>query len=93
MMQLRDAEAWAREGNVAVHHTGFPYRHWNFTCHLFAQDTEALRSAAASVGCNLKWIQYPGQRDREHYDIFGGPLKKALVNCGLPAEFVPPEDD
>lgn len=83
MMELREAKAHAAAGGIAVHHTGFPFRHWRFTAHLLAQDQEALLAAVRSVGADPKWIQYPGT-DREHYDLMGGPLSRAMHLCGRP---------
>ena len=80
MMEIAQAMKWAKAGTVAVHETGCSYQHWEHTCHLFAQDERALRSAAISVGCDPRWIQYPGTR-RVHYDLFGGPLRRALEKC------------
>ena len=79
--EIREAEAHAKAGGIAVHHTGFPFRKWRFTAHLFAQDTVALRQAIRKTGADPKWIQYPGTK-REHFDLMGGPLQAAMRFCG-----------
>lgn len=79
--EIREAGSHAAAGGVAVHHTGFPFRRWRFTAHLFAADTEALLAAIRKTGANPKWIQYPGT-PREHFDLMGGPLERAMALCG-----------
>lgn len=81
MMQLREAQVHAKAGGIAVHHTGFPFRRWLFTAHLFAKDNVTLRQAIRRTGANEKWIQYPGTPD-EHFDLMGGPLERAMRLCG-----------
>ncbi len=71
------AKAWADDGNVAIHDTGRPYRRWTNTAHLMAKDDTALRDAARRVGVQLRWIQ--NESRRTHYDVFGGPLDRALA--------------
>ncbi len=70
------AKEWADAGNVAVHDTGRPYRRWTNTAHLMAKDDATLRAAARRIGVQLRWIQTDSRRT--HYDIFGGPLDRAL---------------
>jgi hypothetical protein len=86
--EVEDALTWADAGGVAVHHTGFPFRRWNFTCHLWAKDEDTLREAARSIGVQLHWIQRPPKCSRLHYDIFGSPLERALQRCGVRALFI-----
>lgn len=89
MMEIGAALEWAAAGNIAVHNTGMPFRQWARTAHLFAVDEEALRVAAKSVGCDLKWIQpkRPSNigplagRYLTHFDLFGSRLTRALKRC------------
>ena len=91
MMELHEARAHARAGGIAVHHTGFPFRKWPFTAHLFAQDNASLVAAIRRTGANPKWIQYPGTED-EHFDLMGGPLERAMAVCGR-AGYAPTAED
>lgn len=69
------ALAWAdRPGHAALHHTGFPYRRWRFTCHLWACDEPTLLAAARRLTVAVKWIQRAPPSSRMHFDVFGLPL-------------------
>lgn len=84
--QFHDVEAalsWADAGNIAVHHTGFPFRRWKVTAHLWAKDETALVAAARQCGVQLRWIQRPPKSSRLHFDLFGTPLVRALALCGV----------
>jgi hypothetical protein len=90
MMELREAYAHVATGGVAVHHTGFPFRRYRFTAHLFAPSTEQLLQAIRRTGANPKWLQYPGTKN-EHFDLMGGPLAVAMRLCGR-ADYDPTQD-
>jgi len=76
--KVREARAWAAEGGIAVHENIWPSR-GRRTCHLLAQDEQALLEAARSVGCDDRWIQ----RTRTlHFDLVEIYLQRALEKCG-----------
>lgn len=75
-LELEEAIEFAKTG-IAVHDTGFPFRHWKLTAHIFAPNNEALRKAILRMGGQTKWIQYPGTH-KEHWDAFGKPLERGL---------------
>lgn len=81
--EIKEALAWAAEGNVAVHDTGIPYGRYKHTCHMFAKDEASLIKAAKMVKCELKWLQRrPSNLGyTDHFDIFGKPLVTALALC------------
>lgn len=78
--EIHEAEEWARNGGLAVHDTGFPFRHYKLTAHLFAASTRQLVEGVRIVGANPKWLQYPGTK-REHFDLMGVPLDRAVRLC------------
>lgn len=38
-------------------------------CHMYADTSEELHAMADAIGVARKWCQYPGNPEREHYDI------------------------
>ncbi len=85
LREQREAILFADTGGIAVHETGRPYGKWKFTAHLFAQNEEALRDAAVSLGLKTEWFQHHAMRI--HFDIFGQPLVIALGRCNNEAAF------
>lgn len=84
MREVEEALAFADQPNqIAVHKTGFPYRQYKVTAHLWAIDETTLCAAARVCGVQLKWIQRPPKTSRLHFDVFGIPLRKALAECGI----------
>lgn len=82
--QYKDALDWAHAGNVAVHETGFSFRQYKVTAHLFTKDTDSLYQAAKKVGCHPGWIQKRGPGHlgfTDHFDLFGRTLEKAMKLC------------
>lgn len=81
--EIKDALAWAAEGNIAVHDTGLSYGKYKHTCHMFAKDEASLRTAAKMVGCRSGWYQKRPSKlgFTDHYDLFGTPLKRAFALC------------
>ena len=79
---VREARAWAADGGIAVHENIWPSR-GRRTCHLLAQDEQALLAAARSVGCDDRWIQ----RTRTlHFDLVEIYLRRALEKCERTAD-------
>lgn len=85
--RIYEALDWAHEGNVAVHHTGFPYKHYSFTAHLLCKNIDELEIVRKELGLRKDWLQvkrpsnsFP-DREMTHYDIFGTYLTKALDKC------------
>ena len=76
--EIEEALLHAKNGGIAIHDTGFSFRHWKLTAHIFAQNTEDLKRAIIRMGGRTKWIQYPGNPKREHWDAFGKPLENGL---------------
>lgn len=82
MMELREAFAWADDGGIAVHETGVPFGRFTDTAHLFAPDRVTLDAVATSLGCSVSWRQEKSLR--EHYDLFGRVLERAMARCNAP---------
>lgn len=81
-MQIREALAWAAQGNVAVHATGVPFRQHEYTAHLFAKDEANLRAAAARVGVRHKLQKRKSKLGyTDHFDLYGKTLIRALELC------------
>lgn len=93
MRQLAEAEAFAAGGGQALHlHNVIVDRSKAPSCfvravdrgediaHLFDQDHERLVATAKKLGVRVIQIEYMGQ-PRQHIDLCGGPLKKALALC------------
>ncbi len=76
--EIKEAFAHADAGGIAVHDSGMKYKR-NYACHLFAESKMALMNAAEELGLDTKWVQIGYGRD--HFDIFGEPLMRALQKC------------
>lgn len=46
-------------------------------CHLYADTTEELLAMVDTIGVARKWIQYPGDPVKEHFDVC--KAKRALA--------------
>jgi hypothetical protein len=75
--EVREARAWAAAGGIAVHENIWQSR-GRRTCHLLAQDEQALLEAARSVGCDDRWIQ---RTSTLHFDLVEVYLDRALAKC------------
>lgn len=75
--EVREARAWAAAGGIAVHENIWQSR-GRRTCHLLAQDEQALLEAARSVGCDDRWIQ---RTSTLHFDLVEIYLERALEKC------------
>ena len=75
--EVREARAWAAAGGIAVHENIWQSR-GRRTCHLLAQDEQALLEAARSVGCDDRWIQ---RTSTLHFDLVEIYLERALERC------------
>ena len=75
--EVREARAWAAAGGIAVHENIWHSR-GRRTCHLLAQDEQALLEAARSVGCDDRWIQ---RTSTLHFDLVEVHLERALEKC------------
>jgi hypothetical protein len=49
--------------------------------HLFDRDRLRLVATAASLGVKVIFVERPGT-DRQHVDLCGAPLRKAIALCG-----------
>lgn len=92
--QIREALAHAAEGGQALHiwdpgpHAAQTYpnapavflqnRPW---AHLIDDDLERLTATARRLGVRRVFVDRRGQRG-QHVDLCGGPLDKALAECG-----------
>lgn len=76
--EIEEAIEHAKIG-IAIHDTGFSFRRWKLTAHIFAPNTERLKEAILDMGGKTKWIQYPGIPGQEHWDAFGAPLNTGLT--------------
>jgi Protein of unknown function (DUF4031) len=47
-------------------------------CHMYADSHEELVAMADAIGVARKWIQYPGNRVKEHFDICLSKKKAAI---------------
>lgn len=54
--------------------------------HLFDQDLDRLRRTARRLGVRVIVVEHQGT-PRQHVDLCGGPLRKALAECGQPDLF------
>jgi len=75
--ELREAEAHADAGGIAVHESGRRYR-GKPAAHLLADTRRALMNAADEVGVEAKHLQ---TEPRAHFDLYGGPYMEALRLC------------
>lgn len=91
--EIHEAYAYAEEGGQALH----TYRiivdrarapecfvravdNGEDIAHLFDQNTERLKTTARALGVKVVFIDKAGT-PRQHVDLCGGPLKKALAMC------------
>lgn len=85
--EIREAEAFAAAGGIAVHLSGdwkVPTGGVKSCAHLFGPDRETLTQAAVELGLKPRWIQYPDNPKRMHFDLWSAPLKKAIARCTPP---------
>jgi len=47
-------------------------------CHMYADTSEELLAMADHIGLNRKWIQYPGNPEKEHFDVSLSMRAKAI---------------
>jgi hypothetical protein len=57
-------------------------------CHMIADTTEELLSMVDKIGVQRKWIQYPGQPKREHFDVCTSKRELAIKAGAIPISFV-----
>lgn len=94
--EVREALAFAKEGGQALHcHRIIVDRQKAPQCfvravdrgediaHLFDLDWERLIKTARKLGVKVIYIDRDGT-DRQHIDLCGAPLRKALALCEVP---------
>ena len=64
---------------VYVDDAMIPFRNMRMN-HLISDTTEELLEMVRKIGVKVKWIQYPGQRNREHFDICAAKRILAIRN-------------
>lgn len=87
--EIREAEAWARAGGIAIHsaddgHLIYtpPGRTEPTPCaHMFGPDRVTLTEQAGTLGQKANWIQYPNNPAKMHFDLWGVPLARAKARC------------
>jgi hypothetical protein len=55
--------------------------------HMLADTTEELLDMARAIGVPVKWIQYPGNPKREHFDICSSKRKLAIKHGAVPVTY------
>ena len=93
MMKVLDAIAWSAAGGQALHlmnHSGglYSYRERVPECfkrtktfgHLFDQDEERLEATARRLGVRRVVVAKRGTK-RQHVDLCGRPLERAMVEA------------
>ena len=73
----REALIHIQAGGIAVHDSGMEWA-GKKTAHLLASSMEGLFEAAAKVSLAKKYLQ---MTPKPHFDLFGGPLKRAMKLC------------
>lgn len=88
--QVREAIVYAADGGQALHvHTlhravaGAPacFRRSRQAAHLFDRDADRLRRTVRRLGVRVILVEREGT-DRQHVDLCGRPLERALAECG-----------
>lgn len=91
--ELRLAYDWAQKGGQALHlisgrfaylrpDTPSCFKGRGQIAHLFDQDRDRLIATARRFGVRVIKVEYPGTH-RQHIDLCGGPLEKALNSAGV----------
>lgn len=85
MMQIHEAIQYARSGEQALHlHSitaGHPlFSRYSQIAHLFDQNKDRLCKTARDLGVKVIKVERSGT-DRQHVDLCGKPLQKALALC------------
>lgn len=104
-MEIKEAYAHAEEGGQALHTHNIivderrapqcfvrAIRRGEWIAHLFDLDSKRLVKTARELGVNVIFIDGEGT-SRQHIDLCGSPLKRALVRCGLKSSdiYIPKE--
>ena len=88
--EIREAYAYVREGGQALHvqPNSFAYKdipicfkkskQWG---HLFDQDKERLVKTAKRLGVRVIKVENAGDEKRQHIDLCGKPLERAIEEC------------
>lgn len=87
--ELRQADRWSQAGGQALHLFGHPglypgapgcFKRTTRAAHLFDQDADRLSETARRLGVRRIVISHRGTF-RQHVDLCGRPLKKAMAEC------------
>lgn len=85
--QLREAYAHAQEGGQALHvfsgafagpNAPRVFRNQQTIAHLFDQDEPRLITTAKRLGVHVILVEHRGHPQRQHIDLCGKPLLRAL---------------
>jgi hypothetical protein len=76
--QNREAISWAADGGVAVHENASSTSKFG-SVHLFAPDTEGLVDVSHYLRTKPQWFHLT--QGREHLDLWGSHMDKALKYC------------
>lgn len=83
-----EAMQFARAGGIALAENplGKAWANGRTAAHMFGPDKETLLAAALSIGLKARWIQYPDDDGKRHFDVKGWPLQRAITKCTWPSQ-------